>query len=72
VVSKKALGRFWLLARIDLDIDDTSPEQKKLLTTAEEFKTYISNNQQFIPITASATAMARRSPQHLWNRHSTG
>jgi hypothetical protein len=32
-----------------LDTDDTSPEQKKLLKTAEEFKTYITNNQQFIP-----------------------
>jgi hypothetical protein len=32
-----------------LDSDNTSPEQKKLLKTVEEFKTYITNNQQFIP-----------------------
>ncbi len=32
-----------------LDTDKTSPEQKKLLKTAEEFNTYITNNQKFIP-----------------------
>jgi hypothetical protein len=32
-----------------LNTDETSPEQKKLLKTAEEFNTYITNNQQFIP-----------------------
>jgi hypothetical protein len=32
-----------------LDTDKTGPEQKKLLKMAEEFNTYITNNQQFIP-----------------------
>lgn len=31
-----------------LDTDETSPEQNRLLKKAEEFETYITNNQQFI------------------------
>ncbi len=34
---------------LSLDTDETSPEQNRLLKKAEEFETYITNNQQFIP-----------------------
>ena len=34
---------------LTLDTDETSPEQLRLLKKAEEFETYITNNQQFIP-----------------------